>query len=314
MKCPSCNTTLLKNARFCHSCGSKVSGTTSPCPSCGTLNNSGAKFCSDCGCALSMKTSYGKATDFKAKYPVNPNGTIKLEEQIGKHFFAFIKKRLEEEQDASKYTQYIDRFYESGFENRFNIKAGQLADEIREFFASSGGSAEAQTDELLGRNFENLTEHFIVLHCRDLNVFNVPEASLKYENVTKGNLDMGAMIHDYLQIDGEKSERFYTDFLKMPPHKLKNAGDSYLYADKKEMVYIICDQTVFGSGKEGFAMTERGIYWKAHFNKSQRVYYDNLQEIKREGEWLSVNGRYFHVNPAFNLRMMKLLKKIKSIY
>ena len=121
------------------------------------------------------------------------------------------------------------------------------------------------------------------------------------------------MIPDYLALDLE-GEKVYTDFLKMPLDKLKNASKSFLFPEKDEKILFICDQSILGSCKEGFAMTEKALYWKAHLEKARAVDYRLLDEIKRTKEWISINGDFFNVSPSINLKMMKLLKKLRNGY
>ncbi len=49
--CPKCGTANPAEAKFCNSCGTKLTGTVK-CPKCGTENPAGAKFCSNCGAEL----------------------------------------------------------------------------------------------------------------------------------------------------------------------------------------------------------------------------------------------------------------------
>jgi len=50
--CPSCNTSNPAGAKFCNSCGTKLTAGTIKCPTCGTENPAGAKFCSNDGTKL----------------------------------------------------------------------------------------------------------------------------------------------------------------------------------------------------------------------------------------------------------------------
>jgi membrane protease subunit (stomatin/prohibitin family) len=49
--CPNCSTANPTGAKFCNSCGTKLTGTVK-CPTCGTVNPAGAKFCSNDGTKL----------------------------------------------------------------------------------------------------------------------------------------------------------------------------------------------------------------------------------------------------------------------
>ncbi len=314
MRCSNCKKELLKGAKFCHSCGEKVIGSPKDCPSCNTQNNSNAKFCNTCGCILSSQTPPSHHKNYKAQYPLNFEDTSTLSEQIGLHFFAELKKRIAEEHDIKKHSQYLDVFKSSGFNRRFETKASQLAVKVYTIHSDQEETELQEIDALLQNNFDALLDHFIIIHCTELNDIKLPEAILKYENVKRTEVNLETMIFDFLDLDNESAEKFYRNFLTVSENKIKNAAKSFLYADKKEMVYLLCDQTVFGSCKEGFALTEKGLYWKAHFHKAYAVHYDNLQDIKRENDWITINGRYFHVNPQFNSKMMLLLKKLKKIF
>ncbi|MGK0387576.1 MAG: hypothetical protein ACI94Y_000302 [Maribacter sp.] len=314
MKCSNCKITLLSNARFCHGCGEKTKGSPVKCPSCESENARGAKFCMQCGCALSVRLDSSVDKKYTVSYPLNFAKIGQLSDQISGHFFTHLKKRIVAEHPSRTYNEYVTAFYDSSFDKRFAIKATQLAEETYTIHCRQDSTILQETDRLLERSFDSLIDHFIIMHCKDLNEVNIPESILKYNGKTKNEINVEEMIFDYLDLDNEKKEKFYLDFIAVPQSKIKTAAQSFLFADKKEMVYLLCDQTVFGSCKEGFAITERGIYWKAHFNKAFAVHYENLQEIKREKDWININDRYFHVNPSFDFKMMKLLQKMKEIY
>jgi len=111
----------------------------------------------------------------------------------------------------------------------------------------------------------------------------------------------------------QEKEVVYTDFLVMPMEKLKNASKSFLFPAPKEKILLICDQSLFGSCKEGFAITERALYWKAHLEKPQQLNFENIMQVEKSKEWITLNGFFFNVNPRLNLKMMKLIKKIKQL-
>ena len=155
----------------------------------------------------------------------------------------------------------------------------------------------------------------MVVYCRHLNEVTLPEAILKYATAKPNEYDMKQLIFDYLDLDKETGNTFYYNFVTMPSVKLKNAVKSFLFAaDKTENPLLICDQSVFGSCKEGFGITDRGIYWKAHFNKPAFARFHQITEISRQNEWISINENYFHVSKTLNTKILKLLKKLKSLY
>ncbi len=314
MRCSKCQITLAPDARFCHACGEKVMGSPINCPSCGTENHGGAKFCGQCGCALSSNHNFGTKEEYSPVFNLKFDEVGSLSEQIGGHFFATLKKRVSEEFQPEAYEVYATRFYDSGFDQKFKIRSNQLAEEVYTVHCKQDDTVLPEIDALLDRELDNLLDHYIITECQDLSKIKLPEAILKYQNVTRHTVDLQEMVFDYLDISNEPNEKFYLDFISVPENKIRNAIQSFLFADKKERVFLLCDQTVFGSCKEGFAITESGLYWKAHFNKAFGVHFDNLQEIKKENDWITINGRYFHVNHSFDLKLMKLLKKLKRIF
>ncbi|MEL7020874.1 MAG: hypothetical protein AAGK47_04660, partial [Bacteroidota bacterium] len=166
---------------------------------------------------------------------------------------------------------------------------------------------------LLDRAYQDLLDYFIIYYGQSLNTFPLPEAILKYQYAQLGQVDLLQMVLDYLDFSRE-SETVYTDLLSIPLDKLRNAGQSFLFPAPDERILFICDQTLFGSFKLGFAMTENALYWKAQFQKAYAIQYQNLLTIERQQDWLHINGQFFNVNPAINLKMMRLLKKLKLLH
>ncbi|MBK9014898.1 MAG: hypothetical protein IPM82_12930 [Saprospiraceae bacterium] len=50
------------------------------------------------------------------------------------------------------------------------------------------------------------------------------------------------------------------------------------------------------------------------FEKKQRVYYKNLEEIKRQEDWITINGIFFNGSKTLNLKLLRLLKKLRELY
>ena len=279
-KCNNCNTPLLDNARFCHNCGAKVVAASTASP--------------------------------KSKYRLYFKDTASLPHLIQKHFLEAFKERITEEHQEKKYAEYLNRLEKSDFKKRLQLRWNQLAEEAYIIHAKQDNVSE-NIDNLLSENFNNLLDYFIILECKDLNEFYLPEKILAYQELKQGDFDLSKMVLDFLDLENE-TETYYTDFIIMPVKKLKNASQAFLFPNKDEKIILIADQTIFGSCKEGFAMTEKGIYWKAHFEDSQSVFYKDLKTIKREKDWLNINDHFFNINPSVNLKMMKLLKKLQRVF
>ena len=152
----------------------------------------------------------------------------------------------------------------------------------------------------------------MVKYCQDINEVNIPDEALKYEGQKKGELDLQKMVVDFLDLNSEDL-KIYTDFIKMPLRKLQNASRTFLFPAKDEKVLLIADQTVFGTCREGFALTEDALYWKSHFKEAQKVFYHQIDSIKKEKDWLLINDLFFNVNAKVNGKMIFLLNRLKTI-
>jgi len=280
------------------------------CNQCGATNREDIKICLTCGADHQPKRNISKdQLHFNLDFEQAEN----LPNQIRDYFFKTLRYRIENELDPKGYRQYFDHFHSSGFYKKFDIKAQQLAEKILMINNQNGLSKEQNIDKLLNQTLEAFIDYFIIVCCEPLHKLKLPEAILRYEKIQTKELNLEKMILDYLDFEN-KNEKVYTDFLRFSPIKMSNAKETFLFAEKGEDLFFICDQTVFGSCKEGFAMTDSAIYWKAHFNESGKVNYSELNNIKRDGEWLLINEQFFNVSKEMNYKMMKLLQKIRVLF
>ncbi len=272
------------------------------CQSCETELPFEAKFCFNCGAPQAEAT---------LREPILFEPGTDLTQRIIDQFFPALRLRIKEEMAGSDYAQYAERVYESGFRDLLHRRAGTIADKIEQ--SHEEGLIDQQAIDYWIEKFNSeLLDYFLIRHCQDLNPIALPEAILRYQDATWPGVHLFEMVLDYLDFAQEK-EVVYTDFLIMPMEKLKNASKSFLFPAPKEKILLICDQSLFGSCKEGFALTERGLYWKAHLEKPQQVRFDNIMRVENSKEWITINGFFFNVNSRLNLKMMKLLKKIKQL-
>lgn len=221
-------------------------------------------------------------------------------------FFVHLKQAVAAEQDARRQQEYAERVYESGFRDVLARRAAQWADK-----AAEGHPRAAELQAGVQDSISQLVDYFMIRHCADLNAIQLPEAILRYQDVSPSQIDLLQMILDYLDFAREK-ETVYTDFLLMPVEKLKNASQAFLFPAKTERIFLICDQSLFGSCREGFALTEKALYWKAHLEPARAVRYAELSEAKRVENWIVIDSYFFNTNPRLNLKMMKLLYKLRS--
>ena len=94
-------------------------------------------------------------------------------------------------------------------------------------------------------------------------------------------IDIQKMALDFLALE-EEQVPVYTDFIKMPVRKLRNASRSFLQPEPEEKIWFICDLSLFGNTKQGFAMTEQALYWKSGLQGKQKVFYHMLRSLRRE--------------------------------
>lgn len=312
---------MLDHARYCHQCGSKVAAANVTCPSCQSENPANATFCSQCGQVLGggqraqQQQGAPNTGSRPASYKFDFSNIKFIVNDIRQYFFAALQRQLADEQNPKKYPDYLDVFYNCPFRGNFEKRAAQLAEELQDLNKRRGPQAQAEIDRLMDRTFDALLDHFILVYCKHLNELQLPEAILKYATAKAGEFPTAQIIFDYLDLNHETEATYYLDFVTMPAIKLKNAVKSFLFnAGKEENPLLICDQTIFGSCKEGFCLTDRGIYWKAHFNKPGFARYAQLEEVVRQSDWISINGQYFHVSKGMNVKILKLLKKLKTLY
>ncbi len=259
------------------------------CSRCHTALPVGARFCHHCGA--------------KVEEP-RPASAAPGPGEIAASFFALLQERVAEEQDPADLDHYMRRFRESDFQRTFDIRVEQLAGEIRSF-------SEKKAMAYLSPRLADLCDYFIIHYCRDINRIFIPEAVLQYQLTDSGRPETYRMVMDFLHLESEP-ETVYANLLEMPVDKLRNASKAFLTPEKNEPIFFICDLSLLGNCKEGFAMTDRALYWKAPLERARKIFYADVEEVKKEGGWLSINGMFFHASETLNVRMLKLLRKLIS--
>ena len=306
--CPNCAAEIIPGAKFCHRCGEKFLEKTKPCPACHEHSPLASVFCHHCGFHFEQKPLQQSA--YESVYPLDFDPDT-LTEQVKALFFGSLRRRVEEEHDGARYSDYVERFYQSRFREIYSVRAEQIAEDALIQWERFGTEALPDIDRRLDTAFDGLLDYFIIQFCPDLNGVLLPPSILKYEKVQSGKTDLREMIWDFLDFEREE-ELFYFDFISMPQELLANVCKQFLFADRKEKVWFICDLSLKGNCKEGFAMTDRGLYWRAPFDKPRRVLYQELRDIKKDKKWMTVNGHFFNANPSLNLKLCKLLKKLRG--
>lgn len=298
------------DARFCPYCGTFFIEETFDCPRCGSENDMHAIACINCHLPFAANSPKQETFDPKAKLEDLFDNTHQenMEQNIADRFSLALERRLKDEHAPSLHNTYIDRFYKTDFRSTVDFRIKQLAEQ-----AQRSSFNDSQRFNFANPAFEELIDYFIVRYCADINEALFDEKILRYQGRSKDNIAVGEMVMDYLGFENEQ-ESVFTDFVSMPSNKLKNAAESFLFPQKGETIFFICDLSTFANCKDGFAMTRDCIYWKMPFEKKQRVYYKNLEEIKRQEDWIVINGIFFNANKTLNLKLLRLLKKLKELY
>ena len=264
--CQFCDKELLDDARFCHHCGAKVK--------------------------VPAANAAARTIPYEAKYPLNFREVKGLSSEIKQYFVQALDQRIKETQNPTKKKHYMNRLMQSEFQKVFELRARQLAEEAYTIHSKQGPTIPQEVDQLLNRSFNGLLDYFMVKYCQDLNEVNIPDEALKYEGKKKEETDLQKMVVDFLDLEGEEV-KIYTDFITMPLRKLQNASRNFLFPAKEEKVLLIADQTVFSTCREGFALTEDALYWKSHFKEAQKVFYHQIETVKKEKDWLLINDIFF---------------------
>ena len=304
-RCKKCKSELPPGARFCPYCATRIIEETFVCPSCGVENSMDALACDGCGQSFSLK----KKQDTPPANDIFENGYQQgLEQEVADRFNIAFEKRLKEEHHPSLHSAYIDRFFKGEFRTSADFRIRQLAEYL---LGVSGDKKEVEKQKsiILNRAFEELIDYFIIRYCADLNEAFFPESILKYQGMELESINLSEMIADYLDFEHEE-ESVFTNFVSMPAKKLKNAADSFLQPKKGETLYFICDLSLLANCKDGFAMTNEAIFWKMPLENKQRVFYKKLKDVKREEDWISINGIFFNAGTTLNLKLIRLLKRL----
>ena len=170
----------------------------------------------------------------------------------------------------------------------------------------------AEAGRRKARAIGELVEYFIVEPAAVLHEGLFPQRVLRYQGADWARTDLYRLVMDYLDFDAE-SEDVYTDFVTIPPKVLKRATGGYLKTGPDERLYFICDQGIFGAGKQGFAMTDAAIYWKNVLQPAGAATYTTLRDVHRTEDHLLIDGQYFDAGGRLNLRVALLLDKLRRL-
>ena len=158
----------------------------------------------------------------------------------------------------------------------------------------------------------DLTEYFIVEITGDLSGGVLPQRLLRHQSVDWNTVDLFKLVMDFLDFETE-TERVYTDFVAMPARALRNATSAFLRAGKDERIFFICDQSLISQAKNGFAITDAGIYWKNVLQPAGSALYTTMENVSINQGHLDIDGQFFNAGARLNLKMVVLLDKLRRM-
>jgi hypothetical protein len=335
-QCPDCEAELPAVARFCYSCGypqpedapAFPSGEQAPEDDFLTLEElpeEVTKAPEDQGKAPFAKAESTSAevlpppaeparseTDEKKSPLHNAAADSKAEGKVRNYSSSELRLQFREYLQATvldyfgerKLKAYYDRM-ESDTNFR-QLRDGSLGNLLR--WLNEGHPAAAATRRI-NDTLADLTEYFIVETAGDLSGKVLPQRLLRHQSVDWDTVDLFKLVMDYLDF-GRESERVYTDFVTMPERALRNATRSFLRAGKDERIFLICDQSLISQAKNGFAVTDSGLYWKTVLQPAGVVLFKTLERIKLEQGHLKLDGQFFNAGASLNLKLALLLRKL----
>ena len=279
------------------------------CPNCGDTVPETARFCPNCGHRLEEEIL--ELHDVTPTPPAEaqaeaPPPTL-LVADLRAAFEDHLGERLTAYFGADRLPDYLAVYRKDGtFRQIRDVSLRSLTDYLnRELVPSKG---QRRRDDVLA----GLVEYFVVETAVELHPGALPQRLLRYQSVDWTTVGLFKLVMDYLDLDRE-TETVYTDFITTPARVLRNATRSYLGAGRDERLLLICDQSLLGSGKQGFALTDSALYWKNVLQPAGTVTYTTLQKVEVHDGHLLLNSQYFDAGKRLNLRVAVLLDKLRRI-
>ena len=308
---------------------------TQTCPNCGTENPLSAKFCLNCGHNLrkpepipepvietvtepepepEIVTEPEPTPEPESIPPPSPAAPPPLE------FLHLTPADLKQ-----RFREHLYERLHAYFGERGSRRFWSRFEQDDEFLALRNSSLTALSNSLNGKpdNPENnrriedaladLVEYFIVERCKDIHKELFAQRLLRHQSIDWNTADLFQVVMDYLDLDNE-AEKVYTDFIRMSPKVLRRVTDSFLKAGRDERVFVIVDQSLLGNGKNGFAVTDSGLYWKSMLQPAGAVTYTTVSEVRRNGDHLILDGQFFDAGPRLNLKVALLVDKLARMH
>lgn len=310
--CTDCGTALPVAARFCYVCGMPQIGTpheVSPEEPSATEVLELPEL-PDESAGRDEENAADAATREVAEEAPAEAATGTQESSVGelrKIFRQFLENRVRALFGAAAASHYL-RF--ASEDNTFGlVRDGslyKLADWLND--CSDGDLARMRREN----TFADLTEYFIVATAGHLSGNVLPQRLLRHQSVNWQTADLFRLVMDYLDFDSEQ-ETVYTDFVTMPERALKNATRIFLHTSRDERVFFVCDQSLISQAKNGFAITDAGIYWKNVLQPPGAATFTTMPPPAFEDGHLVIDGQFFDAGARLNLKVAVLLDKLRRM-
>lgn len=307
--CSECSTKLPTKARFCYVCGL-------PQPSPDKQESQESEPPEDSLELPELPADSVPQPESIAEAPQPPKQSLSLQDrkrpvvttgELRKAFKSYCLDRITAYFGSRSLTKFTARLEDnSSFQQVRDGSLSSLATWLNDQPAGDLAKVRKQN------NFADLTEYFIVETAGDLSANVLPQRLLRYQSVNWQTADLFKLVMDYLDFSVE-TETVHTDFVSMSARALKNATKSFLHAAKDERVFFICDQSLISQAKNGFAITDSGIYWKNILQPAGAATFTTMQAPKLEQGHLVIDGQFFDAGGSLNLKVAVLLDKLRRM-
>ena len=153
----------------------------------------------------------------------------------------------------------------------------------------------------------------MVEHCPVFYDIKFSRSVLNYLWEDWQRVDLQRMALDFLDFAHEPTLEVYNDLSQMSPKALKNTFKNYLFPEASERILLICDDSLLRNGKSGFALTDRGLYWKAPMSKPKAVHYEKIGPHEINENWAMINGHFFNVKLSLNVKLLLYLRMVQQL-
>lgn len=316
------------------------------CTNCGSVLPEGAKFCPQCGhpveephSEVDEESDQRKSENSKQASPFESREQIAADNNrpvpgvtsppagpdefegidwngsLMSDFRALFKElfhqRVQDYFGESAVARYESARRQSEFKQTVSTQLAALADWVRNNRSLPAWQNKLGYDRLLIAS-EALIEFFLVEEAKNIHGGIWPQRLLRHQTSHWGDVDLFSLVMDYLDFSSEE-ESIYTDFVRMPARVLRNVTNRYLSATMDERVLFVCDQSLLGNGKDGYAMTDVAIYWRPVLQGPHRLLYQDIDQLSIKADHLNINGLFFDAGKSLNFKMALLLRRLSTL-